>query len=232
MGTRTTVVTDSFNRAALGSNWLQLDTWHGSVSIYNSTNVYSGQSQQIGDWPAARYIGTDGSEEAGQVMTGSFTDDQYSSLVISALAFQSAPYGHGVIVRASADVDSSNTSTRDYYAVAVQNSTGGPTYPTVLYKVVNGTATTLHSASVVWAVNDRLELEVEGSTLRVCKNGTALGGSFTQTDTALTTGKPGVAMAAGGSSSILGDDWEGGNITSGASAVPAIASFYQMLRSA
>ena len=157
--------------------------------------------------------GADSGGEVGAAVysgAGTFSNDQYSSLVIGGLSWQSLAFNIGVIVRASTDTNAN----RDYYQVVVASDQAGPNYTTILSKVVNGTRTQLHSASAAWANGDRIELEAEGTTIRVMKNGTALGGSFTQTDSALSTGKPGIA-GSGDSTHISGDDWEGGDLTSG-----------------
>lgn len=199
---RTSVATDNFNRASLGADWAQLCSYNGTISTTGSTYIYASGYTTPGLTGAMRWVGA-----------GTFTDDQYSSLVIGVLAYENVNINMGVIVRASADNDSTSAlNTRDFYGVSVCLDAGGPNYTTVLYKVVNGTVTSLNSGSASWAVNDRIELEVEGTTLRVCKNGTALGGSWTVTDSSLTTGNPGVAMSSGGNASFYADDWEGGNL--------------------
>jgi hypothetical protein len=136
------------------------------------------------------------------------------------LTFQSTGYYIGVAVRCSADTDGA----RDYYALIVSSDAAGPNYTTRLIKIVNGSATTLHSASVAWASGDTVELEVEGTTLTGMKNGSALGGSFTQTDTSLTTGKPGILGATDTDTSATGKNWVGGNLTAGDSTPPTLTS--------
>jgi hypothetical protein len=136
------------------------------------------------------------------------------------LTFQSIGYYIGVAVRCSADTDGA----RDYYALIVSSDAAGPNYTTRLIKIVNGSATTLHSASVAWASGDTVELEVEGTTLTGMKNGSALGGSFTQTDTSLTTGKPGILGATDTDTSATGKNWVGGNLTAGDSTPPTLTS--------
>jgi hypothetical protein len=200
---RTQIATDNFNRASLGADWANLNAGWGSVSIESSTVAYSSGAWVIGSQEAvARWVGA-----------GTFTDDQYASCVILETPYQSVDYYCGVCVRASADTDGS----RDYYGAIVQFDRASSPYPTVLFKVVNGTYTSLYNATYAWAVNDRIELEVEGTELRVCKNGTPLGGSWTTTDASLSTGKPGIIVS--GSTAVSADDWEGGNITSAATAV-------------
>ncbi len=189
---RTSVATDDFNRASLGSNWSQLNAaLAGNVVTTGSTQVTgSFATQPTNQISAVRWVGA-----------GSFTNDQYSVLKLTnAAASLGSTIRAGVVVRASG-----SDSSRTYYeAVVFQAGT------TELNKWVSGTRTNLHSASVTWANNDTIELEAEGTTIRVLKNGSALGGSFTQTDSSITTGAPGFATTA----SFTCDDWEGGNLSS------------------
>lgn len=214
MARSSVIASDSFNEASLnGSNWAQLNTTSSTIQIKSSTVVGTNFDTAAGDSAAARWVGA-----------GSFTSDQYSSIEIAALDNLSTRYGIGVIARASADTG----ATRDFYEAIVYGF-GTGTYPTYLWKVVNGTATALHNANVAWSVGDRIEIECEGTTIRVCKNGTALGGSFTQTDSDITTGLPGVSGS--GQASVTGDNWQAGNITGGSSIAP-VAAYYRMLRAA
>lgn len=196
---RTSIATDNFNRASLGSDWAQLNTSNiGDVQIDSSIRIKGEYSTQPTDQQtAARWVGA-----------GSFTDDQYSQLkLLNPLDFAGSTQRAGVIVRASSDTGNN----RDYYeAYIASDSASTPT--TYLAKWVNGTRTGLYSAAQTWAVNDTISLEVEGTTLRVCRNGTPLGGSWTVTDSSITTGLPGVTLAGG--ANCLGDDWEGGNMGS------------------
>lgn len=201
---RTSVATDGFDRASLGTDWAQLNTYNGTIRTQDSLYVNSTGNGQPGITAAARWVGA-----------GTFTDDQYASLEIRVLSYQSTSYNVGVICRASGDQDSN----RDWYGASVCLDASS-SYTTKLLKVVNGTVTELHSASVAWSVGDKIELEVEGTTLRLCKNGTALGGSFTQTDSSLSTGLPGVAIALGSETTFYADNWEGGNLSSAPTIIP------------
>lgn len=195
--TRSSIATDNFNRTsgALGSNWATLNNISGDdMKIVANLRVTGGSSGS--NRAAARWVGA-----------GSFTADQYSSIVIKFLDFVSSSYSIGVICRASADTDSA----RDFYEVLVQSNSSGPNYTTEFNKVVNGTRTSLNSASRAWAVNDRVECEAEGTTIRALKNGTAFS---TVTDSAIATGNPGIAGSNDNvDSNSTGDDWEGGNLT-------------------
>lgn len=209
---RTPVQNDNFNRSSLGtSNWAQLNTAAaGDITIYSSTvfgNQYGLQAtEQRG---AARWIGA-----------GSFSSDQYSEITLVSIINVNVDSSLGVIVRASADTGTG----RDYYeAVVVANGASGANHTTHLCKYANGTRYVLNSAQQVWANGDKLSIEAEGSVIRLCRNGTPLGGSWTVTDdgssyggAVLSGGQPGVtASSASGAGLIEGDDWEGGNLSSG-----------------
>jgi hypothetical protein len=202
---RTSVATDNFNRASLGSDWSQINVNEGSIEIHSSTVIRGANVLGLSQRQAARWVGS-----------GSFTDNQYSSLKITNIGYWTSNYSIGVMCRASSDTNAN----RDYYGFDIAADSSGSTYTTTLYKVVNGSVTTLHAATVTWAINDYVSLEVEGTTLRGCKNGSAIGGSFTQTDSALTTGVPGVTGSASSSAEVTGDDWEGGNITASSGSSP------------
>ena len=204
---RTSIATDNFNRASLGSDWAQLNSATSDVTINSSIRIAGTSDQPVSGAAAARWVGA-----------GTFADDQYSSIEIIGLGHWTNQYHVGVIVRASADTGTG----RDFYGASVEYDASSSPYPTRLYKIVNGTYTSIYSALVAWADGDKIELEVEGSELRVCKNGTPLGGSFTQTDTSLTTGAPGVCVSGAGVA--YGDNWEGGNMGGGFQSAWAVNS--------
>lgn len=193
--TRALVASDAYNRVdgAPGADWAQLNTDWGTLNVV-SNQIVGSNAADGNNRPAMRWVGA-----------GSFTDNQYASIEVSALSFQGANFFIGVIVRASGDVN----ALRDFYATFVASDSAGPNYTVSLIKVVNGTTTVLHSAAIAWTANQRIELEAEGPTLRVCMDGTPLGGSFTQTDTDLASGSPGVT---GTHSSCPGDNWAAGNL--------------------
>jgi hypothetical protein len=197
MATRTSIATADGTSL---TNFTQLNPNWGSIEI--STDVFTASA-------------SNGSNEAAAVWSGSgsFTNDQYAEITIGGLAFLSADFAMGVICRASTD----QNGARDFYFAYVAADSGGPNYTTVLGKVVNGTRTVLHSASNAWANGDEISLETEGTTVRLCKNTVALGGSFTQTDSSLSTGNPGI-VANG--SILTGDDWVGGNLSTGSTQAP------------
>lgn len=175
------------------ADFTQLNSAWGSVQA--SGGVFNCAAQNDNNEAAAVWSGT-----------GSFTDDQYFETTIGGLTFLSAGYLHGGILRASTDTGAG----RDFYFIYVAADSGGPNYTTVVGKYVNGTRTVLHSATSSWANGDVLRGSVVGTTITAWKNGTSLGGSFVQTDSSLTTGKPGI-FANG--TAPTGDNWVGGNVS-------------------
>ncbi len=193
---RTQIATDNFNRSSLGtSDWAQMNVGlAGEVQIDSSIRI-KGQygTQAVDQKPTARWIGA-----------GTFDDDQYASVKMLGAPAGGSQAAIGAIVRASG-----SAGTRTFYEFFVDGLASN--YNTTLSKWVNGTRTVLHtSTGVTWAANDLISIEVEGTTVRGCKNGVALGGSFTVTDSDISTGAPGVVVASSG---IFGDDWEAGDIT-------------------
>ena len=216
---RSNVVTNyAFSTAgALASpDWQQLRTYDGTVTAAGGVVYTSGYAVPGVNSGGARWIGS-----------GTFTENQFSSIVISNLQFEADQVNIAVLVRASGgDDDAAGETTRSFYAAFVQYNNPS-TYTTVLGRVVSGAWTQLHSAAQAWSNGDRLELEVEGTTLRLCRNGTPLGGSFTQTDSSLSSGAPGIGGSGG--NIARGDDWTAGNLVSVNFASLAVASNPQLL---
>jgi hypothetical protein len=183
---RTVVATDNFNRASLGANWEQVNPIAAVAQIVGST-AFAGSV--FGQEGTARWIGA-----------GTFTADQCSSVVIFDTPTGSNNYGIGAVVRASGDIDGA----RDYYLALVADTT-------YLLKIVNGSLSVLNIGSVTWTNGDRLEIEAEGTTIRLCQNGSPLGGAWTVTDTSLASGQPGIC-GVGDPGICTGDDWIGYNL--------------------
>ncbi len=196
---RTSIATDNFNRAngTLGANW----TYVYNLGFGSSINITSNEAagNVSGAEAVARWTGA-----------GSFTADQYSSAVVHHFTGGTGTnnYTVGVVARCSADTDAN----RDYYFIRI----GALTY---LGKVVNGTETVLNSGSISWVDGDTCDIECEGTAIRLCQNGTPAGGAWTQTDSSIATGLPGI-LGAGDSTIASLDNWEGGNMGSGAAFTP------------
>ena len=203
---RSLIASDDFNRASLGANWQQLNSaGAGNAVIIASTLLDGTASPPTEDGSAIGWIGA-----------GTFSNDQYSSIIATDLSFGSVGTGMGVIVRASTDAD----ATRDYYYFSVRTNGVG-----FFGKIVNGTETVFNTGAVTFTGGDRIELEAEGTTIRCCKNGTPLGGAWTATDSSLSTGKPG-ASPYNGAAGCNGDNWEGGDMAAAAGMVDDSATDY------
>jgi hypothetical protein len=138
-----------------------------------------------------------------RIEAGTWATDQYAKITISSLGAASA--WMGVVVRASADVDGN----RDYYFAVVEEGAGP--HRTVIGKVVNGSITELSSnTGDSWANGESIELEAEGTTLTVFKNGVALRNVTDSDISGSSSHRAGVIAIAG---NIRGDDWEGGHLT-------------------
>jgi hypothetical protein len=190
------IASDDFNRASLDANWSQRNPNWSSIAITAST-VFWASASNANNEACAAWVGS-----------GTPTNDHRSEVSVVTFDFQSIDYCIGVACRVSTDIDGA----RDFYFAFVAGTSGGPNYTTVLGKVVNGTRTVLHSASVSWTAGDEISISCVGSTISVQKNTVDLGGSFTQTDTDLTTGTWGI-IANG--PALQGDNWNGYSITGG-----------------
>lgn len=141
--------------------------------------------------------------------SATLADDQYASLKISVLVHLNDPTCMtGVIARASADLNAA----RDYYFCAVAAVQSGSNWTVILGKYVNGSLTTLHSESVLFTVNDRIEIECQGTTIRGMKNGKLINSSFSVTDASLASGNAGVTGGANSGPGVVeGDDLDIGD---------------------
>ena len=135
---------------------------------------------------------------------GSFANDQYAEAKIVQVG--SASQYMGVCVRAG---------NGDAYAFAVD----GINY--LMWKLIGfGGYTELAYAPLAVSAGDTIRLEASGTTLTAKKNGATV---TTVTDSALTSGRPGVAGQGGASSGTytLLDDWVGDDLSA------AALQFYQ-----
>lgn len=83
-----------------------------------------------------------------------------------------------------------------------------------LWKSITGSFTSVTSGTgTTFANGDVLRLEVQGTTLRMFKNGVQFGGD--QTDASIATGHAGMAYSSTESSTAGVDNFEGGDLTGG-----------------
>ena len=193
------------DNADLGApDWAQVFAWNGSVRHFSTpaNSFYGSGGSGPSNFSGARYIGST-----------TFSADHYSSVKIAQFTAAGAV---AALARVSTDYDSAGQSSRDFYFLLAAKSG-----LTTLGKVVNGTAgytPLVSSSSPTWSVGDRVEIEVEGTTIRGLKNGVLItaGATYEVTDTSLSSGNPGIG-GYGGSSYSLGKEWSAGDLTAGAS---------------
>lgn len=202
-----TIVTDDFNRAdatSLGANW----------------NTYNGQRFQIVGNQATLYA-AGGSYNGVSWVANSFTGDQFSEVKIVTLP--TTDYAPGPCVRTDSDGIGAG------YAVCIRSDGA--------FRIMREASPVYTSAASQFAAGDTVRLShASGSTsVIVWKNGTPLY-TYTEGGTVLSRTRVGLyayAFTDGATDWVIDDFRAGdGDGSSGASAVPAIASFYQMLRSA
>jgi hypothetical protein len=107
--------------------------------------------------------------------------------------------GVGLLVRASVD--------NAYYLLLTHEASNN----VWLYKRVAGVTTNLTFRTQAWTEGDTARLEVQGTAITIKINGVAVGAAVT--DTALTTGSPGLMYIGGAVTAASMDDFEGGDFT-------------------
>lgn len=194
MATRTPVATDNFNRASLGGDWTVVSSGNSSVTIGSST-VFRGTGG----------ASSDEGPGMGTWASDSFADDQYVSIEVT-FGNYGIYYNIGVMLRSDG---AAFASCNMYYVLLIANDDTNPTIE--LGKRVGGSWSSLYSESVAFSSGDTLEAEVEGTSLRVFKNGTQLT-NFDTTDSDISSGSAG-ALGAGGTDAVSGDNWIGGDLS-------------------
>lgn len=176
--------TDSFTNA----NGTQLPTHNAKwVTNYSdNTNFVINTNQISAAGPA--WLTAFHWNEAG------FNANQYAKLTITS---RSAAW-IGLALRCHA-------SDETYYACYSDETTG-----VVVAKVVAGDYTSLAFSATPFALNSRITFEVVGHSLRTYRDG-VIDADLNCTDTAITSGFPGLSCADT-STSARGDLWEGGNV--------------------
>jgi hypothetical protein len=134
-----------------------------------------------------------------QLSAVTFPDDQYSQVVIVSMTGTADTSGVGVEVRSSTFPDSRY---RGYANKAASNNT-------CLAKHVSGTFTLLAQGTAAWADGDEIRLEVEGTTLRLIRNGE---GSpvIELSDSSIASGQPGLTYSTTLTAATV-ENWEGGD---------------------
>jgi len=195
------LTTDDFNRAdttTLGLNWTNRKG--GDTSYGISTNRASiGLNQDTASFSNVSVFGS----------------DQYSQVALSGLSGTNNETGLGVCVRCDTTNLGGGAPYINYYYAVV--NTAGANNVTVA-KFVADTYTQLGQRTQAWTDGDILKLEAQGSTIRVYRNGTQLGASFT--DSTIAVGQPELAHGASFATGFI-DNWEGGDIAVGGAGATA-----------
>jgi len=193
----TQLATDNFTRANssdLGTAW---DVCTGEIpeGFDIVTNTARADSTQLG---------ADASETNN---SATWPSNQYSETTLGTVSAAGLGAGYGPTCRAATG------ATVTYYRV-VGCSSGWE-----LGKKVAGAFTSITSSSTAVANGDIIKLEVNGTSLKVYKNGAQVG--TTQTDASIASGRAGVAYSSVASSSDTISLWSGGDLSSGASSILA-----------
>lgn len=175
------LATDNFNRAdgTIGANWT-------TVTGLQTPNVHSNAAMNGGNWtiPSGAFYNA-----------ATAPDDQYAKVTLVTLT-ATTDEGPGPAVRWSAAAQTG-------YFVQCN------TTEIRLYKVVAGSFTQLGTNGPAAALNDVIELDVQGASLTVKQNGSSI---ITATDSAIASGQFGIWIVSTAAASNVGlDDWEGGD---------------------
>lgn len=183
-----------------------------------ATEAFAGSGNLSSNWTQA--IGASPQQVSGNCQPGAtsdnemwfwnadiFDNDQYAQ--IKFVAAGAGGGGVGVAVRCAAN--------KGYFAQATATTV-------VVYRYDSG-FTLLDTIVNVFAANDILKIEAIGTAIKVYKNGSQIGTTYT--DSVLTSGAAGLFISAtvAVADSKL-DDWEGGNTT-----VAGIVPIFPMSRS-
>lgn len=169
-----------------------------NLDVYSSNWTDNGDAFDV-QASTDTVLSTSGDYRVAWWNADTFDNDQYSEAEVSALG--SGAY-MGVAVRASGAAGS-----EDAYVTYTDSGT------CYLEKIVGGTVTELSSTSGP-STGQVLRIEAEGSTITVKYDGSTTGAPSSTTDSSITSGSAGLAVAFSSASTRF-DNWEGGNISSG-----------------
>lgn len=137
-------------------------------------------------------------------------NDQYSQAKITVNNNSGGGIGQGVAVRVA-------TGARTYYRVVADHAASNNVE---LGAMVAGTFTPIWTRTQAFTDGDTFRLEVQGTTLRVYRNGVQIGAD--STDSNIASGRFGLSYSSTATSASA-DDWEGGDFAGAVSSGPRIA---------
>ena len=174
-----------------------LTDWDGALTDLISGGACDIQSNQA----RASASGTIG---ADWYTSETFDANQYAEATVKAIT--SGVY-IGVAVRCSGTDNAGNLTGYLFYSDSADGC--------YIDKIVSGSfVASIAGAGTAFAVNDVIRLEINGSALTAKVNGAT---RLTATDTAISSGRPGIAAYSTGASAI--DDWTAGNVSSGSATI-------------
>jgi hypothetical protein len=183
------LATDDFNRAnstGLGANWTA-----GALSDTLNVNANACVPAVLpGNDCYYAYTGI------------TWPNDHYAQIKVTVTSTGGGGVGGGVAVRRTGD------GTTRYRAVVDHAASNNVS----LDRFLSGAYQNLALYTSAWTDGDVLRLEAQGSSLRVYRNGTQIGTTFT--DANIASGSPGIDYSSSVSALTM-DDWEGGDLTGG-----------------
>lgn len=182
------LATDNFNRADatdLGANWTDITNEAGAnLGISGNT---AADDVTVSARKGAFYSAI------------TWPDDQYAEATAAAFDVDNGKLS--VMVRVA-------SAAQSHYDGGFSSEFAGNDDQRV-WKYVTGTGTSLATQATPVAVNDLLNIEAQGTTLKFFVNGTQQLGNIT--DTALTSGNAGLGLRGVTANSAKIDDWSGGD---------------------
>lgn len=185
-----TLATDDFNRANAGTLGASYTRPTG-VSAGNEMGVVGNQVVPTDGTATAVYTGDHGAYWNDI----SAPADQWASMAVTTGGTAGGEIGIGLLLRQALAADT-------YYRIVV--SADGVS----VAKTVGSTYSLVWTRAITWVNGDVLRAEMQGTTLRVYRNGVQLGSDTS--DPSIASGQPGVFYSSTASGAV-GDDWNAGN---------------------
>lgn len=192
-----TLASDTFNRANANPIGGNWTTGSGDGAMQITSNAA---------WPADNTL-----DSQAYYNAVTWPADQWSEVAVTSGTIGGGT-GFGVSARKSA------AAATHYRLVVDRNASNN----IELAKVVAGAFTLIWDRTSAYSDGDVIRLEVQGTTLRAYRNGTQIGAD--STDSGIATGNAGI-MYSSTDTAAKGDNWNGGDFSSGVTAAQEIPVF-------
>lgn len=201
---RTLVVSRNFNADAndtFPTGFTNLNGFNGEIRVVNPTGT-------AGTF-ASPYISPSEARD-----TGTFSNNQYAKFTVTGFTSSNTNDQIGICLRLGT-ATAGGAGVNGYRVKVVDNSAGDRSVR--LFRVVSGTETQLGTTQVLGLVDgDTISAEIDGTSITVFHNEVAIPGLTNITDATFSTGKPGLFCSPNGNSTLRGDSYEAGDISSDA----------------